>query len=63
MKLKLKFTMDKSWLELDRGDSCYAQGLVYSVEFVKHNRENTQGYKTWTSHGEKSNQSLPYMLR
>ncbi|CAM8940612.1 unnamed protein product [Rhodiola kirilowii] len=85
--------MDKSWLELDRGDSRYVRGLVDFVEFAKQNGENTQvcpykrcllvkgrlslremfihlinygmmkGYKTWTSHGEKSNKPSPYMLR
>ncbi|CAM8934203.1 unnamed protein product [Rhodiola kirilowii] len=85
--------MDKSWLELDRGDSCYVRGLVDFVEFAKQNGGKTQvcpckmcllvkgrlslremfihlinygmmkGYKTWTSHGEKSNKPLRYMLR
>ncbi|KAL9680596.1 hypothetical protein QQ045_018477 [Rhodiola kirilowii] len=40
--MKLKFTMDKSWLELDRGDSRYVQGRVDFVEFTKQNGENTQ---------------------
>ncbi|KAL9675953.1 hypothetical protein QQ045_004162 [Rhodiola kirilowii] len=32
--------MDKSWLELDRGDSRYVRGLVDFVEFAKQNGEN-----------------------
>ncbi|CAM8885215.1 unnamed protein product [Rhodiola kirilowii] len=84
--------MDNSWLELDRGESRYVQGLFDFVEFAKQHGENTQvcpckrcllvkgrlslremfihlinygmmkGYKTWTSHGEKSNEPLPYIL-
>ncbi|CAM8986262.1 unnamed protein product [Rhodiola kirilowii] len=34
--------MDKSWLELDTGDSRYVRGLVDFVEFAKQNGENTQ---------------------
>ncbi|CAM8883580.1 unnamed protein product [Rhodiola kirilowii] len=34
--------MDKSWLELDRGDSQYVRGLVDFVEFAMQNGEDTQ---------------------
>ncbi|KAL9666696.1 hypothetical protein QQ045_001032 [Rhodiola kirilowii] len=36
-----KLTMDKSWIELERGDSRYIQGLIDFVEFAKQTGEKT----------------------
>ncbi|KAL9659045.1 hypothetical protein QQ045_018610 [Rhodiola kirilowii] len=33
--------MDKSWIELERGDSRYIQGLIDFVEFAKQTGEKT----------------------
>ncbi|KAL9665874.1 hypothetical protein QQ045_000195 [Rhodiola kirilowii] len=40
-KVRWKLTMDKSWMRLERGDSCYIQRLVDFVEFAKQIGEKT----------------------